>query len=208
MTCGEYLARHSDYLDDELGLQAAAEMRLHMAGCARCARYDRVLRRGLDLLRDAEPILPATDRYIGLQEHLLRSRRLTAPEMGAPGGSVPRAPVAATVAVAGVVALVAWSALFRAAGVPASATAEVRPATPASPAPSAPPAIAGMDLVGPGVPLPRPAEWATRSLPAATGLPVARPMLLAPGPYSPLLVTEPDHGQVPAAVPVFAPYSR
>src|SRR5512144_1881973 len=99
MTCGEFLARHSEFLDEELGADGAAEMRRHMGGCARCARYDRVLRRGLELVRDLEPVLPSTDGYVALHEHLART---TPP----PERAAARAPLAATIAVAGVVALV------------------------------------------------------------------------------------------------------
>ena len=73
MTCGEFLARHSEYLDEELGAETAAEMRLHIAGCQRCTRYDRVLRRGLALVRDMEPVLPATDSFLALHRQLART---------------------------------------------------------------------------------------------------------------------------------------
>ena len=204
MTCGEFLARHSEYLDQELGADAAAEMRRHASRCARCARYDRVLRRGLQLLRQAEPVLPSCDSYVGLQQHLARSGGLAVAPGGAPGASVPRAPIAATVAVAGVVALVAWSALFRVTGVPATATAEVAPEQRAL----ARPVLEGVDLAGLSLPVTGGGDWIRGLMPrAATGMPPTRPALLAPGPYTPLVVEQPDYGQ-PAVVSVLASYTR
>ncbi|HEX9105695.1 MAG TPA: zf-HC2 domain-containing protein, partial [Longimicrobiales bacterium] len=158
MTCGEFLARHSEYLDEEMTADAAVEMRLHLAGCARCARYDRVLRRGLTLLRDTEPVQPARDPL-----ESFRTRLATVPP--AREEAAPRVPIAATVAVAGVVALVAWSALFRLAGVPGTATGEpVRGSAVSGPAEvgstritGARPVVRGMDLVGAGRPV-RPAS--------------------------------------------------
>ncbi len=208
MTCEEYLARHSEYLDEELGAEAAADMRRHGAQCPRCARYDRVLRRGLTLVRELEPVLPSTDSYLALHEHLARTT--PAP----PAAGVPRVPFAATIAVAGVVALVAWSALFRATGVPASAAGEsVRP-VPMSDGRMdmavagsqlmgvSPRALPGTEIVGRGVSAGRPV-WLRSS---GAFLPV-RSRMTVPGPYTPLLLRAPDYGQgaeplvLPAADP-------
>lgn len=207
MTCEEYLARHSEYLDEELGAEAAAEMRRHSAGCPRCARYDRVLRQGLTLVRELEPVLPSSDSYLALHEHLARTT--PAPPVG-----VPRVPFAATIAVAGVVALVAWSALFRATGVPASAAGESVSGIPVSDAALGPigtssqlmgvgpRGLSGTDVVGPGIPAARPA-WLRSS---GAFLPV-RSHTLPPGPYTPLLLQPPEYGQdgEAVAVPVSEP---
>lgn len=201
MTCGEFLARHSDYLDEELGADGAAEMRQHMGGCARCARYDRVLRRGLELVRDLEPVLPTTDGYVALHEHLART---TPPP---PETAAPRAPLAATIAVAGVVALVAWSALFRATGVPAMAAgesvfrgsdgaSELVAGTGAELMAVTSPVLPGIDVVTPLLPAARPG-W--RRSPATLAPASARVRL--PGPYTPLVLQPPDFGDRPAVPP-------
>lgn len=198
MTCGEFLALHSEYLDEELGAEAAAAMRLHLAGCSRCARYDRVLRHGLDLVRGLEPVVPSTDSYLALHQHLART---TPPPSAVP----PRAPFAATIAVAGVVALVAWSALFRATGVPSSAAGESAPgATDADGAaevvagsgpgmvePAGPTVIAGMDVVTPILPSRARPAWPH----ASSMLVPTRAPLPMPGPYTPLLLRPPEYGQ-------------
>ena len=232
MTCGEFLARHSEYLDEEMTADAAGEMRLHLAGCARCARYDRVLRRGLTLLRDREPVQPARDPLEGFS-----TRLATVPH--AREEAAPRVPIAATVAVAGVVALVAWSALFRLAGVPGTATGEpVRGSAVSGPAEGgstritgARPVVQGMDLVGAGRPV-RPtslpgagepergsgferpglegaSRWAGASepRPGAELLPV-RSRFIVPGPYTPLLLLPPEFGEQAQAINVSAPGPR
>ncbi len=190
--------------DEELGAEDAAEMRRHGTGCARCARYDRVLRRGLALVRELEPVHPSTDGYLALHEHLARST----PEPG-----VPRLPFAATIAVAGVVALVAWSALFRATGVPASAAGES--VTPSAVREGRSESVAGtnaelmgmtggvlpgVDVVTPLVPGARPA-W----LRSPGAFPPARRYRPARGPYTPLLLELPEYGQ--SADPLVVPAS-
>ncbi len=199
MTCGEFLAQHSEYLDEELGAQAAAEMGLHLAGCTRCARYDRVLRRGLELVREMEPVLPTSDAYLPLHQHLAGN---TPPP---PDITTPRAPFAVTIAVAGVVALLAWSALFRATGVPATASGASAPRAPsygtaelvAGSGPEllelvAPPVLRGVDVISPVLPGRGGATW-----PHASGmrLPIGARMSI-PGPYTPLLLRPPEFGQV------------
>jgi anti-sigma factor RsiW len=209
MTCEDFLARHSEYLDDELSAVAAAGMRQHMAACERCARYDRVLRRGLALVRELEPVAPADDPYAGLQRYLARrSERAAARAV--------RGPLAATVAVAGVLALFAWSALFRATGVPASASAG-RPAVEARPRAAPDPTVltaglglSGIDVVGPGMPVvPR---WPIRRLPSRTEGAGSRLIMdqsvLASGPYTPLVVEPPDYGQAVAVAPVLGFYGH
>ncbi len=229
MTCGEFLAQHSEYLDEELGAESAVEMQLHLVGCARCARYDRVLRRGLSLLKSADPVQPTRDVFVGADP--LLPRTATGHE-----GAVPRVPLAATVAVAGVVALVAWSALFRAAGVPATAVGEpVRGTAPAVAglwAGSAPagslPVVRGMDLVGT-----TPAALTTVASSSSSGqtardaerqptvsapgtgagtdagaVLLVHPRWLVPGPYSPLLLQAPEFGPRAQALPVSAPEPR
>lgn len=48
-----FVAQYSDYRDDRLDADARADMIAHMAECASCRRYDRVIRRGVAVLGDA-----------------------------------------------------------------------------------------------------------------------------------------------------------
>lgn len=203
MTCEEFLARHSDLLDDELPDGLALEMRVHMAGCERCARYDRVLRQGLSLLRASEPIQPAADPYLALQEHMARSE---------PAGAARRGPAVATVAAAAMVGLFAWSALDRMdeGRLPDAANGSVQRIDAESLGLWANPQLSGADLVGPA--LPRPARWpqaVTMAGPPRPGvIPVVLPAaVLTRGPYTPLLLQPPDYGQA-TDVPPFAPSGR
>ncbi len=48
-----FLHRYSDYRDDRLDDDARAAVIAHMAECAPCRRYDRVIRTGVAVLRDS-----------------------------------------------------------------------------------------------------------------------------------------------------------
>jgi hypothetical protein len=54
LSCKEVLARHSEYLDGEMAPPDTERWRAHLAECALCARYDRVLRKGTSLLATAD----------------------------------------------------------------------------------------------------------------------------------------------------------
>jgi anti-sigma factor RsiW len=54
--CRSFLERYSDLADGLLAPTEAAAMRRHMASCARCRRYDRVVRRGVQVLRQSAPL--------------------------------------------------------------------------------------------------------------------------------------------------------
>ncbi len=53
-----FIALYSDYRDDRLDAESRAEMIAHMAECASCRRYDRVIRRGVAVLRDSAAEVP------------------------------------------------------------------------------------------------------------------------------------------------------
>ena len=48
-----FIALYSDYRDDRLDADARADVIAHMAECASCRRYDRVIRTGVAVLRDS-----------------------------------------------------------------------------------------------------------------------------------------------------------
>ncbi len=201
MSCEEFLAQHSDLLDGELDEARAVEMLLHMGGCERCARYDRVLRRGLTLLREAEPIQPKADPYVALQEHLARSQERAAR----------RGPAMASLAAAALLGVFAWSALERMdTGITTGpANQAVQQVSPESLGFWVNPVLSGVDRIGPA--LPAPARWphaitVGESAPAGIIPVIVQPPLLDRGPYTPLVLQPPDYGQ--AASPLFAPDGR
>jgi predicted anti-sigma-YlaC factor YlaD len=55
LSCKEIIARHSEFLDGEMTPPDTERWRAHLKECATCARYDRVLRKGVKLLGAQEP---------------------------------------------------------------------------------------------------------------------------------------------------------
>lgn len=184
--CTELLARHADYLDGQLAPHEAARLQWHLSVCGTCARYDRIVRQGLDLVRELPDISPATDFEQRLQHRLYHVQD----EM-AGGDSRAAAGAVATFAVAGLIALLAWSPLLiGTADEPGAIAAAERqpqrhtvPTLPALPAPT--PLLSGAgDLWEP----------AGAVSPLSSGE-MSRILAAFPGPYSPLVVTPPVHGR-------------
>lgn len=67
MDCADFLENHSDFLDRRLEVYPLEAYRDHIAGCPSCARYDRVVQRGLRLVHEIEPTRPAPDFDSALQ---------------------------------------------------------------------------------------------------------------------------------------------
>lgn len=105
MTCREYLASHSEYVDGSLCSEARARMWTHQQGCCSCARYDRIMRRALDLAHNLPDVLPSSEFRPRLRHRLFHVQD----ELGAIRPQAPGA--AASLAIAALVALVAWSPL-------------------------------------------------------------------------------------------------
>lgn len=51
MTCSDFLARYSEFLDGETAPDERRTFRSHLEACPSCRRYDRVVNRGISLLR-------------------------------------------------------------------------------------------------------------------------------------------------------------
>ena len=77
MNCKDFLARHSDYLDGLLDAAAADQLRVHADGCASCARYDTVVRRGTDLARELLPTIELSSDFDARMRHRLFHERET-----------------------------------------------------------------------------------------------------------------------------------
>lgn len=71
MDCTEFLHRYSDYDDSLLTRTEEARFRAHLAACAACARYDRVLRKGRMLARQVAAPAPAPDFIPRLEDRLI-----------------------------------------------------------------------------------------------------------------------------------------
>ncbi len=101
LSCSDCLARHSEYLDGLMDPAASELWRAHIADCATCTRYDRVLRRGLKTLAAQALIEPDSGftselhRRLAFEDHKLAARPITSL-------------AAASVAVAAMLAFAAW----------------------------------------------------------------------------------------------------
>jgi len=70
MSCDQLIERYTDYRDGLLEAEALAEVETHLAACECCARYDRVMRRGLELLADM-PEPETSDDFMPRLRHRL-----------------------------------------------------------------------------------------------------------------------------------------
>jgi hypothetical protein len=176
--CDEVIDRYSDYLDGLLAPHDAAQVQWHLSACASCGRYDRVMRQATELARELPEIVPSDDFAERLQHRIYHVQD------GGAIASQRSAGVAATFAVASVIALLAWSPVFFDSddGRVVQATSER-----AYPAPSTGPVLPAAPLMGEDLwfPLP-PAQPLSSSDLIAT-------LASFPGPYSPLVVMPPVH---------------
>ncbi|HYH80089.1 MAG TPA: anti-sigma factor [Longimicrobium sp.] len=107
--CQQYLERYSAYLDHDVSWAEREAMEAHADACDSCAHYDRVLRRGTDVLRGLPELEVSEDFGERLRWRLhqadfeaRRERSLAGP-----------AQALGTVAVAAMVAVAAWVPLMR-----------------------------------------------------------------------------------------------
>ncbi len=123
MDCEEFLADYSDFLDrnfEENALHCYCE---HLLTCPSCADYDRVMRRGLNLVRQLDPPEPCADCSAPVQYRLRDRKPLSNPPVSQ-AGSLRAAGLAAA-------ALVGLAALFVV--LPGSGAVELPPVVVESP---------------------------------------------------------------------------
>ncbi len=70
MDCAEFLENHSDLLDRRFESRRLAEYCEHLVGCPSCTAYDRMVQRGLVLVRELPPPEPGPDFAPRLQHRL------------------------------------------------------------------------------------------------------------------------------------------
>jgi anti-sigma factor RsiW len=75
VTCRTFLEQYSDLVDDLLPPAEVLALGRHLASCGSCGRYDRLLRRGVQVLRDNAPS-PSSDFHARLRERLAREGAL------------------------------------------------------------------------------------------------------------------------------------
>jgi len=103
MNCEEFQERYSEYRDERTAREELEKFERHLQDCESCARYDRVVSRGVEVFRDLPSPSPSPDFYDRLKHRIYHL------EDGIPGArSWPTGSAAAlAVAAAGLLAL-AW----------------------------------------------------------------------------------------------------
>ena len=74
MDCDEFIQSFSDFLDAEFEKYPLQEYCQHLESCAACGEYDRVVRRGLRLVRELDAPEPSPDLVPRLQRCFLAQR--------------------------------------------------------------------------------------------------------------------------------------
>ena len=145
--CGRWFVElYSDYRDDRLDEETRAEVVSHIAECAACCRYDRVIRKGVGVLRDSFDRGPRVLVDRPREQEDLKSR-LAASSRGPAVGGVTAA------AILLVIALNAFSAWSPQLGpvppdVEIAPVAAVQPSRPSAPAFFPMPPLLPLPLVG------------------------------------------------------------
>jgi hypothetical protein len=101
LSCKEVLARHSEYLDGEMAPADSELWRAHFAACPPCARYDRILRKGVRLLAETPHVEPDPSFKLHLRYRIADEERRSDLRPATINA-------AASVSVAAMLALAAW----------------------------------------------------------------------------------------------------
>jgi hypothetical protein len=94
MDCDQFLEGYSSYLDERIAPGERRRFVEHMDDCSSCARYDRVMRRGLEVVRDLPEAEPSPD-FLPRLRHRLYHIKDGIPLDSARGGSAALVAVAA-----------------------------------------------------------------------------------------------------------------
>lgn len=70
MDCESFISGYSEYRDGLLTSEDRAVYVSHLASCASCARYDRVVRCGIDIMRSMPPA-DSSDDFVARLQHRL-----------------------------------------------------------------------------------------------------------------------------------------
>ena len=70
VNCARFVELYSDFRDQNLDVESLVALDDHVRSCSSCARYDRVVRGGVDLLASSPQIEPSEDFYPRLQHRI------------------------------------------------------------------------------------------------------------------------------------------
>lgn len=181
MTCQDCINQATDFIDDALTPLQRARHASHLEQCTSCARYDRVLRRGIRLVHDMPQIQPSPG-FRGRLHRRLRTvddERIRRERIVLSGATV-------AVALAGLIALAAWAPVWQEA-------LQRRQAAVAR----------GQFTAMPTVELP-PGQWWYEGLAGQPAPSAIHRVATFPGPYSPLVVQPPSVNTAGATAPAFS----
>jgi len=179
MTCTECIALSGDYIDGLIDAFGRSRFEDHLRGCPACARYVRVLRRGLAVVRGLDPVEPSPEFRVRLHRRLHglaeEQRAVALPVLAGAG---------VTLAVVATVAVAAWLPLSG----PTNSPAEIASAEQQADR------VESLSRIGsesaPWRPLNGWSPWVRPTLAPPSSMTVA-----LPGPYSPLVVQPPSVGR-------------
>lgn len=118
VNCASFLQDYSDFRDGLVSGRRREALALHLASCASCARYDRVVAEGVTVYAGLPEIEPSHDFMPRLQHRIYHL------EDDVEGrGRASGVPLAFTVAIAAAIAMSAWVPLMR----PRPATLQLPP---------------------------------------------------------------------------------
>jgi hypothetical protein len=104
--CPDFLDRYSDFRDQLLDSAETAAFEGHLAACASCARYDRVVAGGIETLLRLPEVTPSPDFADRLDDRLSAVQLME-------GSTSSGAPVALVIAVAATIGAAAWLPAMR-----------------------------------------------------------------------------------------------
>lgn len=171
--CRTYLEDHAAYVDEFLNDDEAAEHEAHAAVCPSCARYARVLGRGLALVHAIPDIEPSAHF-----EHRLQHRIFHIEDAASLDRAAGRS--AAGLAAAAMIALIAWSPVLWRSGSDAAMTRSVVAAN-----------ISMEDLVADGPHKANAQHWYANPAQPEIEQTSVHTLVSSAGSYSPLIVSPP-----------------
>jgi anti-sigma factor RsiW len=135
MDCDTFLDGHSDFRDGLLMLPDRVAFEAHLRECDHCARYDRVLHKGVQVLRN-RPELEVSDDFMDRLQHRLYHVDDEMANARRRRGPVSRGAVAALVAAASVAAVALIPQLYTGAGPTVTMLPSVAATAPAAETPA------------------------------------------------------------------------
>jgi anti-sigma factor RsiW len=108
VNCSDFLQDYSSYRDGLLSSEREDELRSHVAECESCARYDRVIGGGVELVRSLDAVEPSDDFMDRLQHRIYHVEDEMRVSRSSSGSSL-----ALTVAIAAAIGVTAWTPSLR-----------------------------------------------------------------------------------------------